>query len=348
MAEAKNIESFKWGKKRGIGGRNKAVQFYESFTYDGLDYTLYDSVYLYKEDQPLPYIGKLIKIWENPDKAKWVKVLWFFRPSEISVHLVDESTEPNEVFLASGEGKGLANVNPLATISGKCNVVCISKDRRNPQPSDQDLQMADFVFYRTFDVEQCIIGDKFVDKIAGIDVKFIFNQMCSLKHSPIHNSVADDTCAGETAKAISKENEDLKVDEKLKSTENLGELDERSHKKVKLDCSVKVSNEKNKNGLTPNRDSDRNDSEDKSRCGTNPNGTSENSSTEPKVDDELTKPSSRHPNDGIETDGDEASEVADRADFVSGVLQFPPAFLSFCLSLGTWSSNAHQGKDHWG
>ncbi|KAE8718883.1 hypothetical protein F3Y22_tig00109987pilonHSYRG00156 [Hibiscus syriacus] len=276
--------------------------------------------------------------------------------------------------------------------------------------------MADFVFYRTFDVEQCIIGDKFVDKIAGIDVKFIFNQMCSLKHSPIHNSVADDTCAGETAKAISKENEDLKVDEKLKSTENLGELDERSHKKVKLDCSVKVSNEKNKNGLTPNRDSDRNDSEeksrcgsnpngisenssndseDKSRCGTNPNGTSENSSTEPKVDDELTKhscrstdassedktrcathpngtseisstetkvddeltkhsckstnaSSSRHPNDGIETDGDEASEVADRADFVSGVLQFPPAFLSFCLSLGTWSSNAHQGKDHWG
>ncbi|KAK8523383.1 hypothetical protein V6N13_113326 [Hibiscus sabdariffa] len=146
MAEAKNIELFKWGKKRGIGGRNNDVQFYESFTYDGLDYNLYDNVYLHKAGQPLPYLGKLIKIWENPDKSKRVKVLWFFRPCEISSHLVGELAHPNEVFLASGEGVGLANINPLETISGKCNVVCISKDRRNPQPSDQDLEMAALYF----------------------------------------------------------------------------------------------------------------------------------------------------------------------------------------------------------
>ncbi|KAE8722721.1 hypothetical protein F3Y22_tig00013738pilonHSYRG00070 [Hibiscus syriacus] len=166
---------FKWGKKRGIGGKKRDVQFYESFTFDGVDYALYDNVYLYKEDEPLPYLGKLIKIWENADKSKKVKVLWFFRPEEISNYLVDGLAHPNEIFLASGDGVGLSNVNPLEAIIGKCNVVCISKDSRNPQPSERDIQMADFVFYRTFDVGLCIIFDKIDEKIAGTEAKFIFN-----------------------------------------------------------------------------------------------------------------------------------------------------------------------------
>lgn len=104
---------FKWGKKRGVGGKKKEVQFYESFTYDGVNYALYDAVYLYKEDEPEPYIGKLIKIWEHPVKVKKIKVLWFFHPHEISKWLGDGETVDKEVFLASGEGVGLANVNPL-------------------------------------------------------------------------------------------------------------------------------------------------------------------------------------------------------------------------------------------
>lgn len=116
MAEVdreENIE-FKWGKQRGRGGRKKDVQFYESFTYDGVEYTLFDTVYLYKEGEPEPYIGKLIKIWENPDKTKKVKILWFFRPCEILNFLTtSETTSDKELFLASGEGEGLANVNPL-------------------------------------------------------------------------------------------------------------------------------------------------------------------------------------------------------------------------------------------
>lgn len=112
MYEIENLE-FKWGKKRGIGGKKKDVRFYESFTYDGVEYILYDCVYMYKEGEPEPYIGKLIKIWENGDKSKKVKVLWFFRPCEILHYLGDEETLWNELFLASGEGVGLANINPL-------------------------------------------------------------------------------------------------------------------------------------------------------------------------------------------------------------------------------------------
>ncbi|GMI92538.1 ANTI-SILENCING 1, Increase in Bonsai Methylation 2, SHOOT GROWTH 1 [Hibiscus trionum] len=414
MAEVGGTEDleFKWGKKKGIGGRKKDVQFYESFTYDGVDYALYDNVYLYMEGEPLPHLGKLIKIWETGDKSKKVKVLWFFRPEEISNYLVDELAHPNEIFLASGDGVGLANVNPLEAIVGKCNVICISKDSRNPQPSDGDIQMAEFVFYRTFDVGLRTISDKIDEKIAGTEVKFIFNLPGSLKPSSVHNFSVDDKNASEKAigtngrvilsklntsedqipeedrqeeqkpvvaenlapselqengfnyKTASsfkvEENSDLKVssvkpnvsqreklvsgvvtesgglakrndrqentsgdktgfsrnvkenanssaekighvnqvkfDEKLKSVKDTSELDERPHKKAKLDSSVKVSNDK-----------------ESLRRPTDPRGTAKNSSNKPKIEDKLTKPTNcktpaMPPNDGKRT-GDKVVAV---------------------------------------
>ncbi|XP_031377292.1 protein ANTI-SILENCING 1 isoform X2 [Punica granatum] len=182
--QSENLE-FKWGKKKGVGGKNKEVQFYESYSFDGVDYALYDSVYLYEEEEPEPFIGKLIKIWENANKTKRVKILWFFRPCEIQNYLGAEEVPENELFLASGEGVGLANVNPLEAIAGKCNVTCISKDERNPQPSDKELHMADFIFYRSFDVGQLKISDKINEKVAGIEAKFVFNKTGSHKSDGI-------------------------------------------------------------------------------------------------------------------------------------------------------------------
>ncbi|PNX96001.1 bromo-adjacent-like (BAH) domain protein [Trifolium pratense] len=66
-------------------------------------------------------------------------------------------------------------------IAGKCNVVCISKDDRNPHPSDKDLPNADFVWHCFFDVGQLKILDKIDDKIAGVEVKNIFNNLYSRK-----------------------------------------------------------------------------------------------------------------------------------------------------------------------
>ncbi|KAL8537173.1 hypothetical protein ACS0TY_012380 [Phlomoides rotata] len=167
---------FKWGKKRGVGGKNKEVRFYESFTYDGVEYALYDCVFMYKEGEPAPYIAKLVKIWENGDKSKRIKVHWFFRPSEISNYLKDVEVSENELFFASGKGTGLANINLLEPIAGKCNVVCISTDNRNPQPSAKEIQMADYLFYRVFDVESLTISDKMDDEVGGIEVKYVFNR----------------------------------------------------------------------------------------------------------------------------------------------------------------------------
>ncbi|XP_075099924.1 protein ANTI-SILENCING 1 isoform X2 [Nicotiana tabacum] len=192
-ADLENEEEVKfvWGRKRGIGGKRKEVQFYESFTYDDVEYALYDCVYMHKEGQ-LPYIGKIIKIWENPDKSRKIKVHWFFRLSEILYHLkgVKVAVE-NEIFLASGEGTGLANVNPLEAIAGKCNVVCISEDNSNPQPSEEEVKMADFVFYRAFDVGKCSILDKMDDKVGGLDVKYVFNRKVSQKASHVLKHASD-------------------------------------------------------------------------------------------------------------------------------------------------------------
>ncbi|XP_052305102.1 protein ANTI-SILENCING 1 isoform X2 [Populus trichocarpa] len=293
MVEAEKVDriEFKWCKKRGVGGKKKDVQFYESFFYDGVDYTLYDSVYMYKEGEPEPYIGKLIKIWENADKTKKVKVLWFFRPREISNYLGDEKTLKNELFLASGEGVGNANVNPLEAIAGKCNVVCSSKDSRNPLPSDEELQEADFVFYRAFDVGNCRILDMIDEKIAGIEVKFLLNRVGNQNSSGVpkldsnkkevsgNAGVTDDTrilakkesYLGEKAASssgvqfdeVAKTNErQVLVEEELKVAKASGDLDDRSCKKAKLDDSAKASHD-NKVKSTQKLRHDSNDSSSK-------------------------------------------------------------------------------------
>uniref|UniRef100_A0A3N7G094 BAH domain-containing protein n=1 Tax=Populus trichocarpa TaxID=3694 RepID=A0A3N7G094_POPTR len=290
MVEAKKVENieFKWGKQRGVGGKKKDVKFYESFSYDGVEYALYDSVYMYEEGETEPYIGKLLKIWENADKTKKVKVLWFFCPREISNYLGDEKTAENELFLASGEGVGSTNVNPLEAIAGKCNVVCSSKDSRNPQPSDEELQEADFVFYRTFDVGNCRILDKIDDKIAGIEVKFLLNRVGNQSSSGV-------------PKLDSKKKEVL-IEEKVKVAKDCGDLDDRPSKKAKLDDLAKASYDNKVKGVQKvSHDSNGSNSksvaqttpasEDKSKSNLTKDHHENNSglSKRPKPDEKLTR-----------------------------------------------------------
>ncbi|KAH7867078.1 hypothetical protein Vadar_028622 [Vaccinium darrowii] len=171
--EEDNLE-FRWGRKKSVAVRNKDVQFYTSFTNGGVEYFLYDCVYL-RRDNELD-IGKIVRLCESARHEKLAKVVWFFRPIEVRQWLGDVEPLWNEVFLASGEGKGLCNVNPLETICGKCNVVCTSKDKRNPQATREELKMADYIFCRTFDVARCTISPIFADVIAGTEVKHFFNR----------------------------------------------------------------------------------------------------------------------------------------------------------------------------
>ncbi|XP_019169562.1 PREDICTED: protein ANTI-SILENCING 1-like isoform X2 [Ipomoea nil] len=161
---------FNWGRKTG-------VQYYLSFTYNGVHYSLYDCVYMRRcDDEPEPGIGKLVKMFETATGIKKVKVVWFFRPAEVQNLLGDIRILPNELFLASGEGKGVFSLNLLENICGKCSVICISKDRRNPQPTKEESRKAKYVFFRAFDVKTCRISKIFPDVIAEVEVKNYFNQ----------------------------------------------------------------------------------------------------------------------------------------------------------------------------
>lgn len=108
---------FKWGIKRGMGRKNRDNQFYESFTYDGEEYFLYDCVFLYLDGHLETSIGKLVRMWETPEQEKNVRVVWFFRPVDIRNFLGDNIPHWNEIFLASGEGKGIYNDIPLVNLT---------------------------------------------------------------------------------------------------------------------------------------------------------------------------------------------------------------------------------------
>ncbi|KAL0718182.1 hypothetical protein Bca4012_067504 [Brassica carinata] len=190
---------FKWGKKKGPCVENKDVQYYESFTYGGCEYCLYDCVSVEddsKVDSREFFVGKIIKMWEYTDQRqdpRRVELLWFFKPSELSLYLEGvQDVLANELFLASGSGLGLTNENLLEAISGKCRVLCISKDVRNPQPSEEEIKSADFLFHRTYDVGNSKILDTIDDNIAGVDVKFIFNRTSSERKANALQIVATD------------------------------------------------------------------------------------------------------------------------------------------------------------
>ncbi|KAI3977986.1 hypothetical protein MKX01_032363 [Papaver californicum] len=171
-----NTLDFKWGNLKGKTKDNTLL--YESFMLNEVEYCLYDCVYLQNEDKSKEnHIGKIVKIMDHPDNQRKVKIVWFFRPSEVQKWLREREVAflVHEIFLASGEGRGNANINPVEAIVGKCYVVCTSKDIRNPQPSKEERQKAEFVFSRAFDVTECTFLDKLDNIISGIEVKHFFN-----------------------------------------------------------------------------------------------------------------------------------------------------------------------------
>ena len=109
-----DYSEFKWGVKIGVGKTNKDLQFYESFTFQGVKYSLYDSVYTYQTGASETDVGKIVKIYSTATEKK-VRVVWLFRPAEICNFLGEYVPFWKELFLASGKGIGLSNVNPLVS-----------------------------------------------------------------------------------------------------------------------------------------------------------------------------------------------------------------------------------------
>ncbi|GAB2228150.1 hypothetical protein Droror1_Dr00009980 [Drosera rotundifolia] len=149
---------------------------YKSFSLKGVEYSIADSVYLFSEYTAEAYVGLLVNIWESSLREKKIRVVWFFRPREIRDFLSDYEQRWNELFLASGNGECVSGVVPLESVSGKCYVLCISNDMRNPLPSASALREADFVFSHVFDVQSYTLSERFPDTIYKRRVEFFFNK----------------------------------------------------------------------------------------------------------------------------------------------------------------------------
>ncbi|KAK1312462.1 hypothetical protein QJS10_CPA07g00561 [Acorus calamus] len=167
---------------------------------------------------------------------------------EIRNWLNDYQPLEKEIFLATGEGKGISNINPLEAIAGKCNVVCSSTDQRNPQPSEEELKMADYIFHCTFDVGTFSISDKIGDSVAGIEVSFLFNRKGQIAKS----ATADARANGK----LKIENNGTTVSEKDQILSD--KLDDRPLKKMK----ATVASEKVKDGTGLGESSYNSDKED--------------------------------------------------------------------------------------
>eukprot|EP00250_Pteridium_aquilinum_P006570 c16460_g1_i1 orf=127-2133(+) len=133
---------------------------------EGVEYRLYDNVKVYDERYSEPHIGKIAKLWEErASGTRKVLIRWFLKHKEVKPHAHDN---PRELFLAFGQGKGVANENDLDVIVGKCKVVCTSKDPQIKQPSANVIENSDFFFSHVYDVdlEHTCPVERVVDKLG--------------------------------------------------------------------------------------------------------------------------------------------------------------------------------------
>lgn len=115
-ADGEENPEFSWGEMKGLGQKDKNVKFYESFTYDGIEYRLFDCAYFCIRDQCETSIGKLVKMFETSTGEKKVKVIWFFRPIDIRSFLGEYEPLWDELFLACGDDLGVSNINDVVTL----------------------------------------------------------------------------------------------------------------------------------------------------------------------------------------------------------------------------------------
>lgn len=99
-------DDIRWGTK--LSAKN-----YKSFFMKDEEYFLYDCVRCRSPLRVDP-IGKIMKLREDQDK-KLCTIRWFFYVSELPEGVIglDYKPDARELFLASGEGKGVENENLL-------------------------------------------------------------------------------------------------------------------------------------------------------------------------------------------------------------------------------------------
>eukprot|EP00250_Pteridium_aquilinum_P000928 c11112_g1_i1 orf=520-2169(-) len=190
MANFDPVVEFTWGKAKGTS--NKGKKYYSSFFYENEEYHLFDNVIVHDKKEPDGHVAKIMKLWEDISNGTMMTLLrWFLKPHELPSHLQSQvlCEGSKELFLAFGKGKGVSNENKLDCIERKCNVICTSKDARNKQPSEENLQAADYFFNRIYNVDLKKLSNvEGIVKILGEDVLFNKQEWVSNEQSGDQNT----------------------------------------------------------------------------------------------------------------------------------------------------------------
>lgn len=175
MAESSSRGSvFQWGVK--VAG---SLSSYESMCFNGVRYDLYDCVFV-RSGLVEPYLGKIMRMFEDEHNVKKVRLRWFFRHYELPVSArkdIRQGENKKDVYIAQGNMRGVENENPVQVILGKAVVLCTAKCRDNPLPSQLQVDGAHHIFCRVFDVSNRKLGklDKIDRSLGELSLHF---QLC--------------------------------------------------------------------------------------------------------------------------------------------------------------------------
>ncbi|KAG0590396.1 hypothetical protein M758_1G092200 [Ceratodon purpureus] len=165
---------FEWGGK--VQGSDSS---YEQMRYRGTWYALYDCVHI-RSDGEEPHVGKIMRMYEE-NGTRWVRVRWFMKGHELPFLVTKDLSGKNkkELYIGQGSVKGVENVNRVETIVRKVSVVCTARCSRNPQPSQQIVDGADYIFNKAYDAQERKLVK--MDRIEKGLASKLFNQERHLK-----------------------------------------------------------------------------------------------------------------------------------------------------------------------
>ncbi|CAI5481029.1 unnamed protein product [Closterium sp. Yama58-4] len=164
---------FRWGDPA-PGPSRGGKRYYLWFEQGGERFDLYDCVYCQAEEGMDPYVGKIVRMYELPPSRRGkrssiggggggkpgerkVDIRWFFRAADVQAEggQLPRDVRPNEVFLAVPEGtQGVTDANKVIVVDSRAHILCVSADPRNPQPSAAQVEAAELVFRRAWDMQQ--------------------------------------------------------------------------------------------------------------------------------------------------------------------------------------------------
>ncbi|CAI5534689.1 unnamed protein product [Closterium sp. Naga37s-1] len=209
---------FRWGDPA-PGPSRGGKRFYLWFEQGGERFDIYDCVYCQAEEGMDPYVGKIVRMYELPPSHRGkrnsiggkpgerkVDIRWFFRAADVQAEggQLPRDVRPNEVFLAVPEGtQGVTDANKVIVVDSRARILCVSEDQRNPQPSAAQVESAELVFCRAWDMQQKRVLEDLqvaIDDLGSEEA--VFNKPAWVQQQPTSGATAgeeEDRAAGEEA-----------------------------------------------------------------------------------------------------------------------------------------------------